>query len=100
MKSNWTRIVDAATIPPQDANNPGWSPKIWLYLSDGQVVMGQCLHRVPNANYKGLVHDWFAWHREHGSSSLSCYFWKKARVLAWAPVEAPEAPDWVGENKL
>lgn len=88
----WIKPESPETLPP-GASAHWFSPDVWLALSDGQVVMGCCLHRTADATHDELVHDWFANHPEHGSSSLDCDYWNGTEVVAWSTIESPKHPE-------
>lgn len=74
------------TLPPDPEG--GWfSPMVWLALSDGRVVPGQCLHKSDYEQYDSPVHDWFI--EKDGNS---CSLGDEAQVIAWMPFAGPDHP--------
>jgi len=70
------------SLPP-DPHCGGFSPDVWLALSDGTVHSGQCLHKKPDANYDAPVHDWFIENRQLDVG---------LKVIAWMPFAKPDFP--------
>ena len=70
------------SLPP-DPDGNWFSPEVWLALSDGRVVRGQCLHRCKDATYDSPVHAWFEGQRQLPES---------IEVLAWMPFATPDFP--------
>lgn len=70
------------SLPP-DPDGNWFSPMVWLALSDGRVVQGQCLHRCKDAQYDAPVHAWFEGQRQLPDS---------IKVVAWMPFATPDFP--------
>lgn len=70
------------SLPPDPEG--GWfSPDVWLALSDGRVVQGNCLHRSEDATYDAPVHAWF---------EGRCQLPESIKVIAWMPFATPDFP--------
>lgn len=88
----WNYISES--IPP-GAETHWFSPKVWLALSDGRVMPGQCLHKMKNAIYDGPVHSWFIF-QEDGGPGLQLS--EGIDVIAWIPFAKPYHPGIALEN--
>lgn len=77
------------TLPP-DPHGGWFSPMVWLALSDGRVLMGQCLHKKDDAEYDAPVHDWFAVNPENGTLQAINCFGEDLYVIAWMPLAVPD----------
>lgn len=82
------------TLPP-DPNGGWFSPTVWLAISDGRVLAGQCLHK-----YDAPIHDWFAIDpADDNSKALNC-FGDELSVIAWMPFAVPDHPRTVSGRLL
>lgn len=73
---------------PEDLGGGYFSPDIWLALSDGRVVVGQCLHKNKESTTTALVHSWFYKYEDGSTHQLE----KSVDVLWWAAFTTPTFP--------
>ncbi len=82
---HWNNVPES--LPPDPSG--GWfSPIVWLALSDGRVLPGQCLHNIETEKHDSPVHDWFVELADGNSHQLD----KGVAVIAWMPFAVPNHP--------